>query len=412
MKLIEYGDPVAVQLNESELEELRNASFLWRKRLKLKYEPLSIRKKANNFYFIRAKGIAGFITVGKLHFEIVPKFIADSTSDTWKIAMWRFLSYGKGFDLFESTRLGFSRSEGIVDLLAELFLTSVQGVNEVGYALSYKEVETTGQSLSGYLNPDKYDSFLPVTGELYLISDELSYDNEINQLLKWAGKQLECNVESNELRKRLIYWSEDLNNVSDLIPVRKVEAQRLNNYSHLKQAVEISELLLDDLTVNFSQDYFHVPGFLWDSDALFERAIFRLFEELLLGADVSVSKSSLPLAFGDNGQALKTIPDLIFKRDKNIVLLGDAKYKNYNGRPSPEDFYQVMAGAALVGIDSSFLIYPASGDGFFVDQFSIPSGQKPSNVYVLKIGINAFYSKIMLREVKQEMKAWVEDILV
>ncbi|PCK30586.1 5-methylcytosine restriction system specificity protein McrC [Pseudoalteromonas piscicida] len=411
MTLVEYGAPISIQLTEKEVESLRLASSSWRKKLRLKYSPLSISGNGNNSYLVTARGVAGFISVGDLHLEIIPKYIAESDSDSWKVSMWRFLSYGKGFNLFEHTRIGLSRQDGIVDLLAELFLSSVQGVNEIGYAISYKEVEVVGGNLVGYLNPERYDTFLPVTGELHLITDELSNDNDINQLLKWAGAQLEANVESNELRKRLMHWSEELSHVSDVKPLRKVAAQRLNNYSHLKPAVEISELLLDDLTVNFSQDFANVPGFLWDSDALFERAIFRLFKETLLSCGLRVVKQHLTLASGDNGQKLITIPDLLFKNSERIVFLGDAKYKNYKGRPSPEDFYQIMAGAALVGLDCAALIYPASGGELLIDEFTVASNQKPGRVYAVKIGINAFSSSSSLFSLKRELKHWIESIL-
>ena len=333
MLLVEYGEPINVALTEKEAKKLRTASSNWRKKLRLKYSPISLKRTNLGKYQIRAKGIAGFISIDNIHIEIVPKFLFEGLDkDDWKTSMWRFLSYGKGFNLFENTRLGISDNKGISDLLAELFLASLKGAEEIGYAVSYKEASIQHDTVIGKLDPDYYDQLIPVTGSLNLLADELSYDNEINQMLKWAGLQLASNVESSELRKRLILWAEELTGVSNTKPNNLISPQRLNNYSHLKQAIEIAELLLEDINVNFSQDFANVPGFLWDSDALFERAMFRLFKEVLRKVDSRAIKKSLLLAHSPQGIKVTTIPDILFYKNNMTyfkILSGQYLLQNY-----------------------------------------------------------------------------------
>jgi 5-methylcytosine-specific restriction endonuclease McrBC regulatory subunit McrC len=61
--------------------------------------------------------------------------------------------------------------------------------------------------------------------------------------------------------------------------------------------------------------------------------------------------------FKDEGLFLAT-PDLLVSSGPDHLLVGDVKYKNYEGLPEAQDVYQLLAHASAYEVQASFLAYP------------------------------------------------------
>jgi hypothetical protein len=133
MEVIEYGDAVTLKIGQSEAKAISESNVLWRRRLKLKENPFQLTKLGPDKFNLEARGVAGFIRVGDITLEIAPKFLnRDTAGPSWRSAMWRFLAYGRGIEALSQTSGRVGVEEGIADVLADMFLTSLKGASNRG----------------------------------------------------------------------------------------------------------------------------------------------------------------------------------------------------------------------------------------------------------------------------------------
>jgi len=255
-----------------------------------------------------------------------------------------------------------------------------------------------------------YSRLLPATGKIGIITSKLTRDIPTNRLLKWAGRELARTVESPSRRKQLNLWATELQNVSATPPrIEQVPAPS-RQYPHLVHAVEIAKLLYDDREVGYRTGGINLPGFLWDSDDLFERATRRLLSEAARPLGFNVSKRSHILAkISRAGKQISThtTPDIDVWRGEQSILIADAKYKNLGRKPSNEDFYQVLAGGRVRNVSTVALLYPATGTGV-MDLIFKPQGTGyPSTVLVTTIGLESFASRYEIRLLRNKVTKWL-----
>lgn len=413
MELIEYGPPVKLDIDQSKALEIIRSSELWQRRLKLKSPPFRLTPTSDHQFNFEARGIAGFIRIGDLTLEIAPKFLNHETiGPNWRSAMWRFLSYGRGIQALSQTSGIMGFEAGIADILADMFLASLNGASVRGYPLGYRSRRVDSAFVSGRLDPKKFSKLLPVTGKIGIIADRLTQDIPTNRLLKWAGLELSKSVESPARRKRLEVWSTELPNVSPIPPRIEQVPSPKQQFPHLAHDVEIARLLFDDREATFGAGDFDLPGFLWDSDDLFERATRRLLSEAVrpLGFNVSKRRHVLAKTILDGSETYTyTTPDIDIWSGKCSVFILDSKYKILDQKPSNEDFYQVLAAGRVREVPEVALIYPSSGTGVMNFIFEPQGSGFPKIVHVTKIGLESFASRKQVATLQNEILKWIES---
>jgi len=413
VEVIEYGHAVTLEIGQSEADSISESSELWRLRLKLKEQPFRLTKLGPSRFNLEVRGVAGFIRVGNVTLEIAPKFLnRDTAGPNWRSAMWRFLAYGRGIEALSQTSGRAGVEEGIADVLSDMFLTSLKGASIRGYPLGYKPRRFDSSFVSGRLDPKKYFRLLPVTGKIGIVATQLTSDTSTNRLLKWAGHELARTVESSGRRKRLNLWATELPNVSAIPPRIEQVPSPSHQFPHLVHAVEIGKLLLDDRETGYAGGDLDLPGFLWDSDELFERATRRLLSEAARPLGFNVSKRSHTLASTTTKgkeTSTHTTPDIDVWHGKRSVFVADSKYKNLGSAPSNSDFYQVLAAGRVRGVPSVSLIYPATGSGVTDRIFKPQGGGYPLTVLVTTIGLESFASRFKIRLLRDEVTNWMKD---
>lgn len=409
MEVIENGHPVTLNIGQSEIEAIYESNVLWKHRLKLKEKPFRITPLEQDKYNFEARGVAGFIRVGNTTLEIAPKFLNRNTAGpNWRSAIWRFLAYGRGIEILSKTSGLLGVEEGIADLLADMFLASLRGASTRGYPLGYRPHRLDSSFISGRLDPKKFSKILPTNGKAGIITTKLTNDIPTNRLLKWAGHELAITVESPSRRKRLKIWSSELQNVSSIPPrIEQVPSPR-HQYPHLTHAVEIAKLLYEDREVGYESGEINLPGFLWDSDDLFERATRRLLSEAARPLGFNVSKRSHTLAkITSTGKVTHTTPDIDVSRGTYSIFIADAKYKNLGNKPSNEDFYQVLAGGRVRSVPTVALLYPSIGTGVKDIIFKPEGSGNPTTVLVTTIGLESFASRAKFQSLRNEVTNWM-----
>ena len=417
MEVVENDQAVILEIDQSAVREILASSELWRRQLKLKSQPFRLSKLAKNKYSFEARGVAGFIRIRNITFEIAPKFLNRHTAGPgWRTAMWRFLTYGRGIEGLSQTSGHYGVEDGISDLLADIFLTSLKGASSRGYALGYKQIANNSSFLSGRLDPKKYSKLLPVTGKIGVIASKLSSDIATNRLLKWAGNELARTVESPARRKRLQLWSDELPNVSAVAPLAKQVPTPNHQYPHLVHAIEVSKLLLEDREVGYSEGVQNLPGFLWDSDDLFERATRRLFSEAARALGCNVSKRRYPLAkttIDGEEKRTHTTPDICVWNSNKTVFIADSKNKSItrHRNPSNNDFYQILAGGRVQSVPAVGLLYPFRGTGITERQFKPEGDGSPAIVFVITVGLESFSTRAQVRALRDDITSWMESAI-
>lgn len=414
MELVENAPPVPVELTSAEAVSITDTSTHWRKKLRLREDPIRLSIGPNGSYLIEARGVAGFIRVGEVTLEVAPKFInKDTAGPAWRGAMWRFLAYGHGIQALSDAAGSPSKEEGIADVLADMFMASLKGAGARGYPVSYRTAAFQTPFLRGRLDPREYADLLPPTGKLRVLAPALTTDTPTNRLLKWAGTELAATVEEPQRRQQLINWLGELPGVSSAAPSARAVPLPRRHHPYLVHAVEIAKLLLDDWEAGYRSGELLLPGFLWDSENLFERASRRLAAEACRSLGLSVVKIPLPLAElqsgGGSNARLDTTPDITVQVGTSALLLMDAKYKVLGDHPNNADVYQVLAGGRAAGAHSVALLYPAADASLSTRSYT-PFGEGlPCQVSTVRIGLSSFSSRSGLRGLRSALANWIED---
>ncbi|PYT00665.1 MAG: hypothetical protein DMF63_06405 [Acidobacteria bacterium] len=415
MELTENAPAVSVELTPAAAAKIAEASSYWRKALKLREEPLRMTASGIGKYLLEARGVAGFIRIDGLNLEIAPKFLnRTSCGPGWRSSMWRFLAYGHGVEALSDASGHGAKDEGIADVLADVFLTSLRGASARGYPLGYSQKRMNSSFLRGRLDPKKLDKLLPATGRLDIIAAQLTTDIPTNRLLKWAGHQLASAVEDSGRRQRLLAWSGELPGVQQVLPRSQSTPEPRRHHPYLVHAVEIAKLLQDDRTAGYQPGELTIPGFLWDAENLFERAVQRLFRESCRQLGLAVVKERIELARTFDGareSSTYTTPDVTVRRGEEVVLHVDAKYKVLSEHPINEDVYQVLAAGRASEIQTVALVYPTQGTEVKTKCYE-PSGRgRPGNVFTVNVGLEAFSRRSGVRLLRERLRDTVNHWL-
>lgn len=367
IQLQEYGPRVLVPIDLLDLRDLEEANRRWSKLLGLSRSPIQAQLQGQNTIGLRAEGVTGAIRIGDVDVEIAPKFL-DNSQANWQSALWRILEVAEGAQVdFESTAGNEISNSYLPDLLAEIFISSFRRGSLRGLPTGYKTRRSQGMSLRGQLDTSRIATMIAKPWLVPYVTDLLVEDVPLSRLLKWAATILSQSVVAPNRVKSLRQIVGTLGHVANH-PPSLTEARRIQvgvQHLPLEPAKTVGLLLLEGATVNHSNGAFRIPGFLWNSDSIYENFIFHLCRKVALRNSLTVAKHSINFGelYEGTGTQLQTIPDVVF-RDKTglAVAVADSKYKNFGSRPQSSDSYQVFTAAHVVGCRKSSLIFPGKSN--------------------------------------------------
>jgi 5-methylcytosine-specific restriction endonuclease McrBC regulatory subunit McrC len=212
----------------------------------------------------------------------------------------------------------------------------------------------------------------------------------------------------------LLAWTSELPDVRPLPPLSSQVPLPRRQHPYLVHAVELGKLLLEDRRLDYDAGSFNLPGFLWDSENLFERASRRLLIDAARSLGLATFKEKHVLANTTSDgfkSSTETTPDITVRSSTKAVFVADAKYKIVGSHPLNEDFYQVMAAGRVLALPNVALIYPALGQSITSTLYKPEGAGDPINVVVARIGLEAFSSRNGIRSLRQSMKDWLEPFV-
>lgn len=286
----------------------------------------------------------------------------------------------KGIDLLKNNAKLTVEKALMTELMAILFLQEFEQILSRGLVKQYCEQQREisfcrGKIIFGELSKTVNTGFtLPCRFQ------ELTVDIEENRLILAGLKFLSNRVYAPDLKKRMKMYVNLLSERISYEPLSqrlldrvRLKINRLNQ--HYIPMIELAEIIINCVDFKLNQGTTPFPSFLLDMNLLFEKFLYRLFEDLA-GRDIKV-KYQQPLKnyyYNTDNEKHYLIPDFqIFYKGK-LVGIADAKYKDYdNKRITSGDLYQltVYAFANKEQINKVHLFYPTNENSFTFRQIKL-----------------------------------------
>ncbi len=379
LELKEQGDAVEVELDAAAVRSMQDAVRRWRRALGLRGDPFDLDDLGGGRIRLASRGVAGFIRVPGVSIEVAPKFLdSDQLGPSWRRALWRLLAYGEGAELAHAEAAGQALDrDGIADVLADLFLASVKGAASRGFPFGYVARNELSPHLRGRLRTERVADYVPFRGALPIRSSRLTRDVPVNRLLKWAAVTLAAQVELPFRRQSLVSWASLLEDVRAQPPASARLPDLHRHHPHLVVAVDIAKLLLADRQATFGLGGLNLPGFLWNTEVVFERAVRRLTDGAARSLGMAADKQPhvfLTYKTSHGTTAVSTTPDVTVHKAGATKTLLDAKYKSFSGEPLNADAYQVLAGGRATGVPVVGLVYQSATARLSATRSFTPTG--------------------------------------
>jgi len=317
---------------------------------------------------LRASEYVGFVQVGSLGIEVVPKVSgADGSKETWHRALLQMLLAVRQLTLRPSSRasLGTTRAN-LLTVYVLAFLDQVELLFHQGLARRYRTARSNGPTYRGRLLVAEQIRRNLVQRQRFAVEHQ-TYDHRhlIHRVLDHALLLLLRSGLWPELQPRiraLRAWFP----AQDLAAPSREELDRIRfdrNTDRYRDAVTIARLLLLHQAPRLRGGCHDLFAILFDMNALFEAYVSREVR-LALGASYRVTaQESRP--FWRCGTLRRSLqPDiLICDRASSSRLVADCKWKDpLTSAPSVEDLRQVFAYNEFFRADSGCLLYPHPGD--------------------------------------------------
>ncbi|RAO74922.1 McrC family protein [Dyella jiangningensis] len=197
--------------------------------------------------------------------------------------------------------------------------------------------------------------------------DELTSDNALNRLLKYA-LHLVSRAARGQLQKRSLTQLWSFVDIADMVHHGKAlssltfDRQSERYRSAFQWACWIVQLLSPSLRSGATQ----APSLLFDMNKVFEGLVSRKIHHDLayLGGQVDAQDVGTCLATYAGSAAVGLRPDFVVRKAGGIRAIVDAKWKHLRldasgfPRPSEKDVYQMLAYAAAYKCHDLILVYP------------------------------------------------------
>lgn len=367
IQLQEFGVPKVYPAELIDLNALAVANKQWMRILGLNAEPLQATPMGDGLVSLRAIGVTGVIRIGAVDVEIAPKFL-NSASGSWQNVLWRILGTVEGGHIDENaTSAGELATEGLPDLLAEMFLSSFFRGGARGLPRRYLPYASEGPVLRGTLDIARIGHLICRPWSVPFVTDVLTDDTPLARLLRWAADQLSTVVRSSGRARELREVVSMLSHIYRR-PPHLFDAQRIaldTQHRGLEPARLVGVLLLESRGIHHDQGDRSLSGFLWNSDTVYENYIFWLCRRAAGRLTIRTRKSAITFGsvLSGPGTKLTTTPDIVFSEStgRNVAIM-DAKYKIFRTRPKAPDTYQILTAAHVMGCRNVSLTYPVDSN--------------------------------------------------
>ncbi len=312
---------------------------------------------------IESTSYVGIIKLSEFQIIITPKIP--------KIQLARMISFSFGLNnikyLEEETNI--TAKEGLIsEIMALLYIKEVEKLILKGLSQRYREKEEVLSFCRGTIVFNKLARKSSLGLTLPCRYQELTLDIPENIIILASLKELIKRVNTLSLKRKINILIEKLSLKVSHEPLSRIllnkvkqEGDRLT--SHYATVIQLTEMIINMSDFSLTSGINKYTSFLLDMNLLFERFLYQYF---IKGTDSNINieyQSSLNNRYiSKNSGEHRLMPDYLFCRDKELIAIADAKYKDYDNKSiSSADLYQltVYGIANQQNISTVYLFYPS-----------------------------------------------------
>ena len=329
---------------------------------------------------LRARGVVGVIATPGCQLEILPKIegardngvAVDNVTLRNRLIDMLAVAWDIRIDTGAIAQLGWQRNT-LLELLIRLYCSKLVDAVRQGIPQQYTDHEDDLPTLRGRLDVTRQFSTLAVSPQkLACRFNARSPDIALNQVMRATISKLSRLAQAPDNQRTLRELSfayADISEVAasalrwDLIVLDRTSTR-------WRELVAMARLFLGDQHQQTSAGPADGYALLFEMNVLFEEYVARLLIRALSGSGLTVSAQGGHrdcLFQGETGR-FRTRPDLIVRRDGEVAVIVDTKWKRIQHIDHPKqgvsqaDVYQLMAYGQLYECPDVMLLYPHHGD--------------------------------------------------
>lgn len=318
---------------------------------------------------VRLRHYVGFVQVGDLAIEILPKAdraTAGTSATRWHRALLEMLRVANGLRLLSpgAASQTLARSS-LIELIAARFVEEVERLLHEGLAKGYRTEEQNGPTFRGrLLVADNIRENL-VRGDRFYVRFA-TWDRDIlpNRVLSTTLGVVNDLPVSADVRSRVAICAAQF---PDLAPLRVTldlfeRLPRGRSTARYADALVFARMILEQQVPALRTGRTPVFALLFDMNLLWERYIAALFRRCR-GPGLEVNTQESRAFWKPAGATARTVrPDIVVRNGKQVQLIADTKWKLLDeAAPSDADLQQMFAYNELFGAPRAVLLYPRSG---------------------------------------------------
>lgn len=325
---------------------------------------------------IRARQYVGYVEVGKLSIEILPKADRDgaTSAEVWSAGLLEMLRVALGLRLDRLPDAAQQvRRNRLLDLIAQAYLAELEMLLREGLAKGYRTTESNGSLFRGRLKiADHLRDNIARADRFFVQYQTFDRDIPINQLLAAALEALSwcalspsvaCAVEACLARFRELRAIRVTDETFDRIHLTRATKR-------YETALAYARMILSSQGPQLKTGNKRVFALLFDMNALWERYIAVLVRRAVPETAIASTQERCLFWKPADHRARTIRPDIVIRERTDhgpgkTLLVIDTKWKvPPKGLPSDDDLKQMFVYNELLGASRSMLLYPATGKSF------------------------------------------------
>lgn len=321
---------------------------------------------------VRVAQHCGVVSMGQRLLEILPKTHSAEDSAGARSMLVRMLRLAGASSVFRELPSGQARvGERLLDVFISAFFDAVSALLRGGLLKQYRAQVDDLRVVRGRIHMTRqFGALANRTDVVACQFDEMDVDNRWNRIIKSGLLSVLGWTDDVGLRRRGFELLAGLDEVT-AVPLELLELSWISfdrAGQRYRPAVEWVRLIAATQSPSLRAGDTSASGLLFDMNQLFERAVARVLAEKLRSYEISVTaqeaKQHLARVSGSKTRHFPLRPDLILRRNGEVVALADTKWKllrvssSNHLVPSNADVYQMVAYASVYGVTELALIYP------------------------------------------------------
>lgn len=301
-------------------------------------------------YTVTASQWVGVLVTPELDVVVKPKVSLEN--------LFTLLGVGLPPHAWQRESFAFSPSRDLLVAISQFYARAVHQAIGAGVLRSYRVHEERLVAMRGRIDMAEQIRLPAQRSTIACTFDEYTADVMENRVLKAAAALLlrvpgVPHDARRSLKQAMVAFEEVADGWVHPDTVDRVHFTRLN--AHYEPAMRLAQLILRNLSLIDRVGHNDASAFLVDMNDLFQRFVTARLRTFLRGRLVVDAE---PTTWLGKGRQVAMAPDLVFRRAKAAVFVGDTKYKlSPDGRGRSSDYYQMLAYVTALGLPAGVLIY-------------------------------------------------------